>query len=555
MLCESQKGIRNSVLRDYKEISIRATGQVEATILAAQQSLELAAAIVGTIHAQPWKVETAIVELSLKYPIFKRISMVDPSGKEVVSSDLGAESLNFSNNPALNTGLKGKVYLSDVRISNDHVPLMTMGVPVYERGRIVAVLIAELSLRGIWSIIDSIQVGHSGFAYLVDSRGTIIAHPDKKMVLENAQVVYPELLTIGLKDNDSREVLSGLVMSYARIRMLNWLLVIEQPKKEAMSFLAQMQKHARLLIIVAILACVLFSFWMANFLSRPMRVIMDATRHLARGEFPSRFPIYRRDEIGRLLFSFNRMIVKMRIAQEIEKFSIVGKAATTIAHELKNSLVLVKTFIQILPERHRDPQFIKNFSQTIPKELDTWNLMLQSMMDFSKTSKLDLVSLNVNQVIMDVVDLSKFRAAQKNIGVVTEYEPHLPEITGDHIKLKQAFLNLVSNAIDATPEGGKIKLFSRLINAVDSSSCSVEISVQNSGPGIAQEQLARIFEPFFTTKKSGLGLGLAISREIIQQHKGEIRVVSVPNQYTEFIVSFWVGHPSIRLQEKETLTV
>jgi signal transduction histidine kinase len=276
---------------------------------------------------------------------------------------------------------------------------------------------------------------------------------------------------------------------------------------------------------------------LARLMSQPINDLISGTRRLAQGDFSHFFRIHRRDEIGRLLFSFNRMTSKLRQAQQVEKLSIVGRAATTIAHELKNSLVLIETFIQLLPQRHKDAQFIKELSETLPKELGCWNVMLQNMMEFSKTTPWTMTELNLFQVIEDVVSLAKLKAGQRGISLKVGDFEDLPNIKGNHEKLKQAFLNLIGNSIEATPRGGSIKVMAQLIkHSRLGEPAYIEIHFSNTGEGIREEHLDHIFEPFFTTKDGGLGLGLSISHEIVKRHQGEIKVVSERNKETSFIV-------------------
>jgi signal transduction histidine kinase len=537
----SQHALKTSVLRDYKEIAMRATGEVEEKIRGAQRSLAATAAILGTLQADTWRQETAIVQLALEDPIYQRISSVDLSGQEIATSELGTSLYNRSPEIAFRSALGGKDYISEVRISDGHLPFMTLAIPIKERGRLTGILMAELNLRGIWDIVDSILVGKTGTAYIVDQQGRIIAHKDKKLVLQNAQAASSDIVRkvldgeIGSAEKVGRDR-QGWLVSYAPVKTLHWGLVIEQSRKEAFAFLATMKIQSWALITFSILGAVLMSLFLSRFMSHPINDLISGTRRLAQGDFSQSFRIRRRDEIGRLLFSFNRMRVKLRQAQEVEKLSIVGKAATTVAHELKNSLVLIEAFIQLLPQRHKDTEFIKEFSETIPKELDSWNVMLQNMMEFSKTAPWVMTDVEISDVIEDAASLSRLKAGQKSVALEVN-APVRCVVRGNQEKLKQAFLNLLTNSIDATPSGGVIGVTAQSVkHSRLGEPAYIEIKFSNTGEGIPGEHLERIFEPFFTTKDGGLGLGLSISNEIIRRHKGEIKVVSEPRKETSFLV-------------------
>lgn len=228
---------------------------------------------------------------------------------------------------------------------------------------------------------------------------------------------------------------------------------------------------------------------------------------------------------------------KLKKAQQNEKLSIVGKAATTIAHELKNSLVLVNTFVNLLPKRHNDKSFIEDFSNTIPRELESWNKMLKNIMEFARHEKILMEYMDVNIFLSEILDLAKFRVSQEKLHFDVNIMSDLPKILGNADKLKQVLVNLIANSIDATPAGGTIMLEAAYFeNPVAWSPAYVEIKVANLGKVVVIPDVKRIFEPFYTTKKQGLGIGLSISKEIIKQHGGRIEVISEENKGTLFAI-------------------
>ena len=549
----SQNSIKTTVLRDYKQVAINATGRVKESIDSARQALQVTASLLGILHADAWRQETAIVELSLRYPVFRRISSIDLKGMEVATSELGTPLQDRADEEIFKLAKSGEYYVSDVTIAQDHMPILNMAVPIKQLGKVKGVLIAEVNIRGIWNVIDRIQFGKTGKAYLVDQEGRIIAHPDKKLILKGTEPDHSGIIqnvlsghteSLEVKDKKGKP---GYLVAFAPIESLHWGLIIEQSLNEALAFSKVMKTQSWVLIVISIIAAMILSFILASFMSHPMNKLIEATGRLAQGDFDHSFRIRRRDEIGRLLFSFNRMARKLQKAQQEEKLSIVGRAATTIAHELKNSLLLVNTFIQLLPKRHKDKKFIDEFSQTIPRELVSWNKMLKNMMDYSRLEIIPMEYFDINNFLKEIIALAKFRVAQKSIHFDVNITSDLPMISGNADKLKQVFLNLITNSIDATSSGGTILLEARYVESAPAWMTSyVEIRIANSGKGITITNLSRIFEPFYTTKDQGLGLGLSISKEIINQHGGRIGVISERNKGTSFAVQL----PAV-LQELE----
>ncbi|MBI4309011.1 MAG: HAMP domain-containing protein [Candidatus Omnitrophica bacterium] len=518
----SQKTIEETVSRDLKQIALHATGEVLNEYEGAFRALEATASILGTLHADAWRQETAVVALSLKYPSLRRICSVNSKGRPVACSDLAASQVKELNADVPGLWRGENRWVSKVRTASDHVPVMDMSVPVRRYGKVEGLLTAEYSLRGVWDVVDQIQFGPQSRAILVDQYGRILAHPDKKEVLKNNTFTYPEVLgDLELGRNAARTVLDARkqkwIVAYSPITSLGWGLILAQPYREAFAFVRLMHYHSWILVVFSVLAAALIGFIIAQWMSRPMHEMIEATRRLAKGDLSVSLPIHRRDEIGRLKFAFNHMTVQLKKARQMERLSIVGKSAASIAHELKNSLVLVKAFVQLMPQRHKDKAFVQDATKTIAKELDGWNEMLRNMMDFAREQMpLDFAPVNLNALIEEVVFLAKLKVEKRGVHFHVQTSDAAPLVWADEGKIKQVIVNLIANAVEAAPIGGEIWV----------RNTTAGFEVANSGEGIAAEHLARIFDPFFTTRDTGLGLGLAICRDIVHKHGGRIEVSS-----------------------------
>ncbi len=215
-----------------------------------------------------------------------------------------------------------------------------------------------------------------------------------------------------------------------------------------------------------------------------------------------------------------------------DRMKAVATLAAGMAHEIKNPLTAIKTFTEHLPQRSSDPQFVEKFTKVVGAEVEKINSIVKQLLDFSKPSPLQLEKLSINQIIEETLELLNAEFLKHQIQVNKQLGTNLPLINGDKKQLKQAFLNIFLNSIQAMPNGGILTISTSL-----SSDLRLLTSVTDTGCGISKEQLPHIFDPFFTTKESGTGLGLSIVHGIIKEHGGKIEVLSKANEWTEIKIS------------------
>lgn len=224
-----------------------------------------------------------------------------------------------------------------------------------------------------------------------------------------------------------------------------------------------------------------------------------------------------------------------------EKLTSLGQLAASIAHEINNPLAGVLVYTQLLSKKVTRDAFKKEealgYLSKMESEVGRCSRIIRNLLDFARQTEPMLRLVDVNQVIEQVLAMVGHQAQLQNVEVVKEFSPSLPKVTADFDQLQQIFTNLTLNAIQAMPEGGRLTLRS---SAVDG---EVRVDVQDTGCGIAKENMGKLFTPFFTTKVKGkgVGLGLAVVHGIIERHKGKIKVQSEVGKGTTFSV-YLVGH-------------
>jgi PAS domain S-box-containing protein len=255
------------------------------------------------------------------------------------------------------------------------------------------------------------------------------------------------------------------------------------------------------------------------------------------------------DETGQttgLLGIFRDLSLLRELEQRLrraDRLAAVGRMAAMVAHEIKNPLVALKTFVDMVPRRAKDPAFIARFQDIVPKEVDRVNAIMEDLLELSRPPRIAPRPLSAHEVIARCVALYEQQAVERGITIVQELAPELARVRADPEYLLRALGNLAINAIQAMAEGGTLTIrtgsgvpwqstladattHADLGNTADAAQPFVFIAVVDTGTGMTPEQLDSLFTPFFTTKEKGTGLGLALTHKIIEEHQGHLHVES-----------------------------
>ncbi|WP_409272396.1 ATP-binding protein [Neobacillus sp. SCS-31] len=215
--------------------------------------------------------------------------------------------------------------------------------------------------------------------------------------------------------------------------------------------------------------------------------------------------------------------------QKAEKLSMVGELAAGFAHEIRNPLTTIKGFVQLLTETTNETFFTK----TILDEIDRINSIVSDFMIFARPHQADFSKCNLTSILQGAARFLEPEALLRNVIIITHFPNDEVLISGEKNQLKQVFLNILKNAIEAIPNGGIVTM------TIEERDKEVAVIIEDTGIGMTDEQLNKLGEPFFTTKATGNGLGLMVTYKIIQDHKGRINVESDgPNKGTAFIITF-----------------
>jgi len=276
--------------------------------------------------------------------------------------------------------------------------------------------------------------------------------------------------------------------------------------------------------------------------------------------------MYNREDLGLLKTLANQATIAIENAkmydalkktksrmQRADRLASLGTLTAGLAHEIRNPLVAVKTFLQLLPEKYDDDEFRNYFLSVASGEVDRISSLVTELLDFARPSEPQLREENINEILDKMVTLVTTETKKKNLKITRNLGEHLPFIQVDKDQIKQVFLNILLNAVQATPENGEITIVTRSF-AKSPGETFLQIEVKDTGPGIPAQELELIFTPFYTTKTQGSGLGLSITHQIVEEHRGYIEVDSQVGSGTSFTINLPLNADSLT-EKRQKATV
>lgn len=424
-------------------------------------------------------------------------------------------------------------------------------------------------------LVAGAKVNGKGTAFMVDKEGILIAHPDAKRALQREKLVGHQGVNMVLLEkrgggefkDEWGEIEVG---AYVPLKKYGWAVIVQEPRASAYFELGRLQTNSLINVIAGIILTALVGIFFVRSIEKPIKELTMGTEAVSKGDLRWHVSVDSADEIGMLADAFNQMTKDLRESQErlvlSEKLASLGTMAAGMAHEIKNPLVSLRTFTQLLTQKWEDKDFREKFSSIIPLEIERINRIAESLLKFGKPMKPELTKVDINALLEEVLMLFESETKKYNIRL-TKKLAELPQITGDAGQLQQAFVNIVKNALESMHDkGGELVVKTDVGEVVKLGKMQREgrkhgqemvwgeeevmekpipvifIEVSDAGEGIPEENLKSLFDPFFTTKMTGTGMGLPITLRIIEEHKGSVKVRSQMGKGTTFIITLPQQH-------------
>lgn len=240
--------------------------------------------------------------------------------------------------------------------------------------------------------------------------------------------------------------------------------------------------------------------------------------------------------IGRINTAMTDLERNRQLLAQSEKLASLGKISAGVAHEIRNPLTSIKMLIYSLREELKYDEEKKNDLDVIVKEIDQMDRVVKNFLQFARPPEPNYEPTDINLIVHEMLELLEPRLRQNHITLAESYQSDLQKIPADADQLKQLVLNLVLNAIDSMPSGGQLKIETLRVQNKENRDW-VEIKIFDTGSGIPQEIKDTLFDPFVSGREAGIGLGLSIAHQIMQQHGGWIDVQDNPDGGTIFIIA------------------
>jgi signal transduction histidine kinase len=504
-----------------------------------------------------------------------RVRYVDANGKEQVETsaletDRLGRGTDLSASPKFRVARAKQRYFGPVYFENGS-PHLTVTVAERAPGR--GVVVAEIDLRSIRQVIDRARVGSAGYAYAVDSRGELVTHPNINLVLRHtsfaslpqvrAALRDPSKAATTGRDQDGTKVLSA----FQTIQPLGWRVFVEQPLSEAFAPLKAAIWRTALLLVAFLLLAIATSVLLARRLVRPIESIQSAAAKIGSGSLNQRIEVPSNDELGALAEEFNRMAARLQESysglehkveartrelgtalRELDEKSHELEAASrhkseflaNMSHELRTPLNAIIGFTQVLDEKlfgdvnEKQAEYLDDILTSANHLL----ALINDILDLSKVEagqvELEVAPFSLKEALERGVVMVRERATNDGVQVALAANGGVDLVTGDERRISQVIFNLLSNAVKFTPAGGAVDVTATQVDG------EVRVSVADTGPGIAARDHERIFEEFQQTEtgmeqREGTGLGLALSKRLVELHGGRIWVDSEPGRGSTFV--------------------
>jgi signal transduction histidine kinase len=549
-----QRGTRESVIAGNQNVATRAAEEIRRYVVTHADLLRALSADLQDTGLETRQQDQILKNFVLQFREFREITLFDEGGATITTSRIGKPRIAIPKN---GQPVTDRVTMSAIHVDEDLLPTSVFAIHLMRLNEPFGWLGGEFNLEEMWRMVDHIRIGDHGYALVIAPGGELIAHgdPDKKALVAKTMNMasHPLMAAARAATADgmpvSREYVDGNGQAAlgvaARITQLGWTVIVEQPTNEAYASATVLQRQLVVAISIALLVMISVGYLFGRSFINPILALKRGTQAVADGQLDTRVDIRTGDEFADLGDAFNTMADRLVQLQEDvkrqERQAMFGRIAAGLVHDLSHPIQNIGNSLRLLERDDLDAESRDLFRRTIGREIVTLKRFMDDLRHLAKPQPIERFAVDVTASVAEVVDSMRGEAERNGLTVETSYADGPLPISGDRFALGRVYRNLLTNAIQATESGGRVSV------TTARSGDRIEVRVTDTGSGIPPERLSAIFDDFVTTKRRGLGLGLAISKRIVEQLDGTIVVESEVGRGTAFTLRFPAGDERSRL--------
>ncbi|ABW67454.1 histidine kinase [Desulfosudis oleivorans Hxd3] len=501
-----------------------------------------------------------------KYGVYRDFTLVSASGETVFAMGPAPASGRYAVRPDL--------FMSDITLlSGERESTFLIAAPVInDAGQLAGTLYGRVGTARIVFFVLNVSLGKTGECYLVDREGRFLAHKDPARIFAENITQTGSFKNIFEKRDGKKAYLDyrGIEVLGTSLRVggTDWFVVVEQDKAEAFESAKKLKLIVYMTLFLAIAIAMVLTWIVGHHIVRPIRSLSRAAGFIAESRFDQAdLKTTRRDEIGMLYRSVENMLAKLKarqedleqevvskdariretdtmlaetrlIAERSEKFAAMGRMGAAVAHEIRTPLTSLKLFLESVQDLARLSAEDQEDFRIAMEQIQRMEGTINRFLDFARPREPVFSEIDMADLVASVVMMIRPLANRQECALHVHTEENLPPVTGDRPLLSETLINLIVNALEATPDHGTVTVSATTDHFEKEGvrTPCVRIDVKDTGHGIAEDRVNTIFEPFFTTKASGTGLGLPLVLHTVESHGGSLRITSKLKEGTTFSV-------------------
>ncbi len=549
LILTGRKALTDSIYIQQSQTAQRIANRVSIHLDNVHSVLSIASKEPGLSAMRPARQEESLRRLLRWQPTFKEAILLNAFGMEtakLVSQDnkfVPGRLISRKSRPEFQDAMaEGLAVASEPFFGGDRMPYFFVSCPTYGRR---GVLVVKVRLDSLWDVVKQIADHQGDTAYIIDSKGYLLAHPVPEKVLSHTNMDGLSLVkafksgrtgrsSFGVHENDVHENVVSVVEA---VPNLDWGVVVETPESKAYAPIRTMEKAVIKWTAISMCIILALALWRVRQIVKPVELLEEGARKIAHGHLDLDLDIHTGDELEHLAGSFKQMAGSLKQLEDLRRDLI-----SMIVHDLKSPLSAIMSSIDYIEQNEHDK--ISDTSKRIlslsRKSSDELLQMIQNMLDVAKMEegKLSprLEKINPAQMMEECAENFRLQIEKESKQLIKNIDEGVHKIAVDGPMIKRVITNLLSNAIRHTRPKGLITVECRSVENF------VELVVMDNGEGISPEYKEKIFDKFVQAERkrvrvrSGTGLGLTFCKMAVELHGGQIRVESEPGKGSTFIV-------------------